>query len=60
MSKYKFTFEEVKAMLLDRGYKYIDGEYTGINSKLICTDANGYYVLCNIQRKCCIRIKHQE
>ena len=50
MSKdYKITFEEIKDILLERGYAYIGGEYHGIESKLTCLDKDGYIVLCNIQ-----------
>lgn len=50
MSKeYKITFEEIKNILLERGYTYVNGEYRGIKSKLTCLDKEGYLVLCNIQ-----------
>lgn len=50
MSRYRFTFEEIKNKLLEFGYTYISGEYNGVNSKLVCLDSDGYYVLCNIQK----------
>lgn len=50
MSKdYKITFEEIKDILLERGYTYVDGDYHGIESKLTCLNEDGYLVLCNIQ-----------
>ena len=49
LKKYKITFEEVKDILLNRGYTYVSGEYHGIESKLTCLDKDGYLVLCNIQ-----------
>ena len=50
MSKdYKITFEEIKNILLERGYTYVDGEYRGIKSKLTCLDEDGYLVLCDTQ-----------
>ena len=50
MSKdYKITFEEIKNILLERGYTYVSGDYHGIESKLTCLNEDGYLVLCNIQ-----------
>ena len=50
MPKHKYTFEEIKSILHERGYEYVDGEYKGMGSKLICKNIDGYYVLCNIQK----------
>ena len=50
MPKYKYTFEEIKSILHERGYKYISGEYNGMNSKFVCKNIDGYYVLCNLQK----------
>lgn len=50
MQKYKLSFEEVKEELSNRGFVYIGGEYCGMNSKLVCKDCDGYYVLCNLQK----------
>lgn len=50
MSKdYKITFEEIKNILLERGYTYVSGEYHGIESKLTCVNKEGYLVLCVVQ-----------
>lgn len=47
----KYTFDEIKEMLYEKyGYTYVNGDFKGIKSMLVCTDKNKYMYMCNIEK----------
>lgn len=46
----KYTLDDVKNILLQYGYKYIEGNYISTTSMLMCETSDGYYVVTSIDK----------